>query len=94
VHVRRAAAALPGQLDAEDHLVAVGAHAHDGVGPDVGAAVDVHPDVDVAAGRGGVLEVLGFEHHLPDVLGDLADVEHAGLAPALVGRRCHGVSRR
>src|SRR3954468_23157389 len=73
----------------EDVPGAVRAHADDRVGPDVGAPVDVHPDVDVAARRRRVLELLGFEHHLPYVLSDLADVQHPRLAPALVGRGSH-----
>jgi len=45
----RPAAALPGQMDAEDELGAVCARAHHRVRPHVGAPVDVHADVDVAA---------------------------------------------
>src|SRR3712207_7805974 len=61
VHVGRAAPALPGQLYTEDQLGAVTAHAHDGVRADVGATVDVDPDVDVAPGSRRRLEPLRLE---------------------------------
>src|SRR3712207_8133290 len=69
VHVGRAAPALPGQLHTEDQLGAVTAHAHDGVRADVGATVDVDPDVDVAPGSRRRLQPLRLEDDPPDVLG-------------------------